>query len=379
MAHELTMNAQGMAEMAFAGQTPWHSLGQRVSEGASVEEWARQARMTWTAERSVVQYQVAAGGLLQAPEKHVIYRSDNGMPLGVVGSNYQIVQPIDCLEFFRSMAEAGNWHIHTAGTLQGGRKLWALARNGTEGYAAKGDKVRGNMLFATSLDGSLATIVGMTAIRVVCANTIRVALNGIKNDKRKGVGDSVTVSHRSIFDADAVKAQLGVAHQSFDAFMSQAREMAETPIGQDEAREVLRSIFGQPTVKNVDAESAPSIPVPSAEQMAEGQSDFARLMGVDKLGVQTFAELMAKPLTTQREQRSVPKVLELFNGAGMGSTAPGSAGTKWGLFNAITQHVDHDLGRSADTRLQAAWFGRGHDMKTKALSMLAPSAAVMVQ
>lgn len=53
-----------------------------------------------------------------------------------------------------------------------------------------------------------------------------------------------------------------------------------------------------------------------------------------------------------------------------GANAEGSAGTRWGLFNAVTEHVDHEMGRSADTRLDSAWFGRGHEFKSQVLELL---------
>lgn len=346
MAHELTTRANGRTEMAFVGETPWHGLGQRVTEGATIEQWAHEAGMDWTADQTPVLYQTPAG-ILSSDDRKVLYRSDTGAQLGVVGDTYKPVQPRAVLEFFRDLTEAGEWSIHTAGTLQGGRKLWALARNHTEGEVKPGDKVRGNLLLTTSLDGSMKTIAAMTAIRVVCANTLRLALADT-------AGQQISVSHRSTFDPAAIKSALGVARESFHGFMEQARMMAETGIGQNEAREVLRAIFGQP-IKRIDAE-----PVKISGGSVDG-SDFAQL-----LARPAALESEAK----QREQRSVPKVLELFNGRARGADHESSQGTRWGLFNAITEHVDHELGRTDDTRLTSAWFGRGHDFKSQALELL---------
>lgn len=346
MAHEIHIRANGYAEMAFVGQTPWHGLGQRVTEGATIETWAREAGLDWTAEESPVTYETPTG-LRTAPDKKVLFRSDTGAALGIVGDGYKTVQPAAVLEFFRDLTEAGDWHIHTAGALRGGRKIWALARNHTEGEVTPGDKVRGNLLLATSLDGTMRTIAAMTAVRVVCANTLRLALADTG-------GQQVAISHRTTFDPESVKRSIGVARQSFDTFMQQAREMADSPIGQTMARDILRELFGKPVR---------IAPVPA---MAEAGAD----VGSD------FAKLLARPIVLSddepkvREQRSVPKVLELFNGAGRGSQHPGADGTKWGLLNAITEHVDHELGRTADSRLESAWFGRGHELKTQALELI---------
>lgn len=370
MAHELTLNKRtGQYEMAFVGATPWHHNGQRVTRGAKLETWAQEAYMQWTAERSVVQY-MTPEGLRESKGDHIIYRSDTGARVGLVSEGYKIVQPIEVLEFFRDLTEAGDWHIHTAGTMKGGSRIWALASNHTEGQVVKGDSVRGNLLLATSLDGTLKTTAAMTAIRVVCANTLKLALSGLKkaDGRKKGIQrigadkdgktTAIAVSHRSEFDASAVKAELGLARESFEVFMQQARQMAETPIGQEEAREVLRQIFGQPKpVKTTDE------PVAISGGAIDG-SDFAQLLARPHAAVEA-----------PKEQRNIPKVLELFGsptqvGTGKGADHPGVAGTKWGLFNAVTEFVDHSMGRTDDSRLGEAWFGRGHAMKAEALHIL---------
>jgi len=91
MAHELSLNMLGEAEMAYCGAKPWHGLGQEVCEGASLDEWMDQARMNWRILRAPVQYTNA--NLHDFPEHHVLYRSDNDLPLSVVSPRYKIVQP----------------------------------------------------------------------------------------------------------------------------------------------------------------------------------------------------------------------------------------------------------------------------------------------
>jgi phage/plasmid-like protein (TIGR03299 family) len=353
MAHGIATRSNGTAAMAYVGQTPWHGLGQKVTEGAAVETWIQEAGFDWKAVMTPVLYALGATEgfgdpavtYRRAAGQSVICRSDTQESLAVVGDDYKIVQPREVLEFFRDLTEAGGWHIHTAGVLRGGRKLWALARNHTEGYVGNGkDKVRGNLLMATSLDGSMRTHCGMTAIRVVCANTVRAALSADGHQM-------VKVSHRSTFDADAVKAELGVARESFDQFMARARKLAESTIGQDEARDVLRTLFGKPT----QLEAAP---VKTTGGTIDGSE---------------FKQLLARPVKATpavRENRNVTAALELFNGAGMGADMETAAGTAWGLLNAVTQHVDHAMGRGPNTRLDSAWFGRGADMKTEAMEIL---------
>lgn len=352
MAHELAARADGRAAMAFTGSTPWHGLGERMPDGATIEAWQAAAGLDWTAVLAPVRFTPDGHTVpLTYDGQSVIYRDDTEAALGIVGDGYRIVQPRQVLEFFRDMTEAGGWHIHTAGALRGGRKIWALARNHTEGEVAPGDTVRGNLLLATSMDGSLATHCGMTAIRVVCANTMKVAL---QTDRKAAARDTgmIRTTHRSLFDADAVKRALGVARESFESFMVRARALAASQIGQDEAREVLRSLFVKPT-------RLEAAPVATGGGTVDGSE---------------FAQLLARPAVVDmkqaRENRNVARCLELFGGSGRGALHEGSNGTRWGLLNAVTEFVDHEQGRTADTRLDSAWFGDGAALKSRALEVL---------
>lgn len=339
MAHEISIRASGRAEMAYVGDVPWHGLGQSVTKGASIDVWRREAGLDWEAKAAPVQYRNEDGLLLPFDSRKVLYRSDTCQPLGDVSEKFKVVQPRELLEFFRDLTEAGGWHIETAGALRGGSKIWALADCGIEGKVAKRDKVKGKLLVATSLDGSMKTTAKFTSVRVVCANTIAVALNSETDGQ-------VTVSHRSHFDHDEVKDSLGISVDSFKLFMHKCEEMSETPVGLEEATEVLRDLFGRPTSKEIKETSS--------------DYEFQKLMS-------QFTEAPGQKL---REQRSVTRSLALFGGEGMGSQLPGSVGTRWGLLNAITQHVDHELGRTPDTRMDSAWFGRGDEIKRAALDML---------
>lgn len=337
--HLLTVRANGQAEMAYTGNTPWHKLGQAVTKGASVDIWRRQAGLDWDAKASKMMYYPIEGRstLKQYEHKKVLYRSDTGAPLGAVSSDYKVVQPSEVLEFFRDLTESGGWHIHTAGSMRGGSKIWAMASSNIEGAVKKVDKVKGNLLLATSLDGSMKTTALLTSVRVVCANTLRIALAG--NDK-------VTMSHRSHFNPDQMKESLGVAVSAFEAFMLDARKLSDKIISTAEATDVLRRIFGQPTAKELSETSS--------------QFEFDALM----------AQFSSDKGKKMKEQRSVAQTLDLFQGAGIGSELPGSVGTAWGLLNAITQHIDHTRGRTDDTRMESAWFGLGNEQKTKAFDIL---------
>jgi phage/plasmid-like protein (TIGR03299 family) len=97
-----------------------------------------------------------------------------------VGSRYNVVQPREVLEFYRDLTEVAGYELETAGVLKAGRKFWAWPALASLPLKGK-DVVNGYLLLATSCDGTLATVAMPTTVRVVCNNTLTIAL-------RDGVG-----------------------------------------------------------------------------------------------------------------------------------------------------------------------------------------------
>jgi phage/plasmid-like protein (TIGR03299 family) len=317
MAHELTIRENGFAEMAFVGSTPWHGLGQELTRDADMETWRKQAGLDWSIQTAPVQY--TNGEIHTFEGQQVLYRSDNNNALSIVSDRYQIVQPGDVLEFFRDLVESQGYRLHTAGSLKGGKRIWALAETGKAAEVVNGDAVGGYLLLATSCDKGMATNARFTSVRVVCANTLAMAMGQSSN--------VVNVPHSTAFVPENVKQQLGIAANQFDSFMLMAKELA---------RIQLSSAKVDATVGRLIA----------GAELETRKRDVAN----------TFA---------------YKKIMELFEGGGMGSDITGVRGTAWGLVNAVTEYVDHHArSRTNDARLNSAWFGRGDDLKTNAVQML---------
>ena len=188
--------------MAYVGSAPWHGLGNQLTENQPLEVWAKEAGMDWTIREAPVRFiagnDAYTGSIMTFPENKVLFRSDTNAPLSVVSQRYQVVQPSEILEFYRDLTEVSGFELETAGVLKGGRTIWALAKTG-QSMALKGNDVtNGYILLATACDGTLATTAQFTSIRVVCNNTLAVALaNG-----NRGV---VKVPHNTSFDAQACR------------------------------------------------------------------------------------------------------------------------------------------------------------------------------
>lgn len=306
--------------MAYVNEVPWHGLGQQLAADQPLEVWAEQAGMNWRIEAADVRF--AARGadvdvISSFPEQKVLYRSDTSAPLAIVSQRYQVVQPAEILEFYRDLTDIGGFELETAGVLKEGRKFWALARTGQTVSLQGRDQVNGYLLLATACDGTLATTAQFTSVRVVCNNTLAIAL-------AKGTG-AVKVPHRSQFDPQAVKRQLGIAIASWDDFMMQMKALSECRVNARTTEAFLQRVLTYP---------------------AAAMSDHG---------------------TTVVNDRAVKSVQELFAGRGKGSNLTSAAGTAWGLVNSVTEFVDHHRrARTDDHRLDAAWFGQGAALKQKA-------------
>ena len=305
-------------QMAYTGHTPWHGLGNPLTANQPIDVWAKQAGMDWeicnTPVRFITGKPEAIGEVLTYPDRNVLYRSDTNAPLSVVGQRYKVVQPREILEFYRDLTEVSGFELETAGVLKGGRKMWALARTGQSGTLKGNDVTNAYILLATACDGSMATTAQFTSIRVVCNNTLAVALadtNGV-----------VKVPHSTNFDPQAVKKKLGISVSTWNEFMYRMKALSERNVTSREAKDYISQIF-----------------IGHNHDMAE-----------------------------KTQARSMTKVLNLFDGQGMGAELTSAKGTAFGLLNAVTEFVDHERKtKSIDHRLDSAWFGQGATIKRKAL------------
>ncbi len=326
MSHEIDMS-NGRANVAYRGETPWHGLGFAINAGDSPEVIAQKAGLKFNVKKAAMQFVREDGTVGDAAElnRSVLYRDDTGAPLSVMSTKgYHIVQPAEIMDFIATSARAMGWEIETAGSLKGGRKVWALANMGTEAEIGKGDKVIGYLLAATACDGSMASEFKFTTVRVVCKNTLEMAVG-------RGADDSagrVKVYHFNTLDVDAVKKQLGIATSSWARFVENAKRLASIKLSEQQAVRVLRTVYEKQPEKVIVGDTIMS------------DADFL------------------KANTTAR------KVLELYQGAGIGMDLSSAKGTAWGLVNATTEFYDHASNtRSVDNRLNSAWFGPGADRK----------------
>lgn len=315
MAHALTFNSKTEKfEFAFSGSREqiWHSLGQAMSDDMTLDQWKTEAGMDWEVFSSKVMYQ-AGLETKTMDDKKVLFRSDSSEAMSVVGSDYKIVQPAQVIDFFSDLVGIHGLKLSAAGTIMGGRRFWATADLGNGFETVSGDTINGQLLLATSIDGTLATIAKVVSTRTVCQNTLTAAIG--ENSK-----NLVKVTHRSTWDATQVKLDMGLISDGWGKFADNMKKLATVEITDMDANAYfVNAVYD----KNKTAED------------------------------QTWGAV-----------KTVNSLMSLFKG-GMGAEfAPNTA---YNVLQAVTEFTDHYGVRKVDAgrKFMESSFGKGDEFKTK--------------
>jgi phage/plasmid-like protein (TIGR03299 family) len=252
-------------------------------------------------------------------------REDTGEVLGIVSDEYEVVENIDAFRFLDALI-GSEMHFETAGSLWGGRRVWALAR--LPEYVELGGDLSATYIYvANSHDGSMAVTAAVTPIRIVCANTLGAALRQAEH----GVSAQRTFRfrHTGNLQAKFVEARqvLGMTIDYQKQFKQLADRLALQPISEHTLeRSVLRHMW-------------------------------------------VIDEDMGKVARANRE-RAIESVVAIFRGRGRaGDTSGNSPGTKWVAFNAIAEHLDYGRRYTARTNQVQRSF-EDTSLKQRALELI---------
>ncbi|MCP4446086.1 MAG: DUF932 domain-containing protein [Myxococcales bacterium] len=314
MSHELE-------SMFFVGRTPWHGLGTALDCPPSIDAALEVAGLDWNVECRPLYLQSGVEVAAQA-----VVRDFDESVLGVVGPRYHPLQNKDAFAFFQPLVEDKLVDLETAGSLSEGKKVWVLARIVGDPLVVQGDDVVERfILLSNSHDGSLAVRVGFTPIRVVCSNTLAYA-------HETGASRLIRILHTAGAKdtLDGVREIMSLADRSFTATAEQFRYLASKPIVAADLQKYVERVFAVPEAADPSKQSCP------------------RVLG---------------------------QVIPLFEN-GKGSEMASAKGTWWGAYNAISEHLTHYRGRSADSRVNSLWFGDSAKLNRSALSTACMMAAL---
>ena len=220
--------------MMYVREKPWHGLGTKVDEAPNSAEALELAGLNWKVEQTPVY--TADGTLI--PNYKANRRNTDKSVLGIVTDRYQIVQNDEAFEFTDSIVgetENGVVKYETAGSLNHGKKIWLLAKMPTQ--KVLDDEVEPYMCFTNSHDGSGAIRICMTPIRVVCQNTLNMALSQAKRSwSTKHVGDieaKLEEAKMCLELADEYMYNLGI----------EAEKLANATLRREQIDEILNEMF----------------------------------------------------------------------------------------------------------------------------------------
>ena len=365
MAHEITIRENGLAEAIYANNPAWHGLGtvfsepiywadcvKVPSEGGAGLGWSvgQEPMGRFTHDPSKInewrenpsEYVANYGDpwlpcINEEGEANVLanVRQDTGLYLGNVTNRYVVVQNEEAFRFMDALVDDGQMLYESAFSLSGGKKVCLLGRiPGVDTVADKDHQLR-YMLMTLCHDGSGSIKFGPTSVRVVCANTYKMAIDS-KGSKIK----DLTIRHTGNLDEKLAEAKtiLKMAQGQFDEHIEMCNELAKRRLSTDEWVKFLDII-------------CPQIP-------------------------------REDPRWTQRRENAVADTRDGIRLAYHDENQDAAPFTCWAAFNAVTQHIDHlprrgrDEIHKAEARFNQCLYGTGHTQKAFALETLKRIAGI---
>lgn len=315
--------AHQVETMMYAGQVPWHGLGKRIPADVPAAEAIVCSGLNWTVRKQ----SVYLGDGQEAKDYRAIVRESDNRILSIQSCTYECFQNAEMFDFAEALVGTKRAFFHTAGSLDGGRRVWALMK-ADGGMKVGPDEIERYLLLATSHDGSLAFLGAFTGVRVVCANTLSLAIRSVQ--------DKVTVRHTGKLQDRIEEARkvLGLADTYAEKFGTVAKEMLKTRYSDKQMTELSETLF----------------PVRDQKKASKGQI----------------------PTRTLNNRNNV---VRLFT-EGKGHTR--IAGTAWAAYNAVAEFTDHNSVNRTTTRMSAQenrlnsiWFGPVVNLKQKAAVKIA--------
>ena len=298
MAHDLeTQN--GKVSFASFREPAWHGLGTVFTEEKTTSEMLAAASLNnWDVRLLDMAIPTS---LTSDKEYQYVVRTnptENSQTdvLGIVGERYHVLQNEDLFSFGDNILDGGGrWE--TAGSIRGGRVVFgalALERETILDPSGVADKVKTYLLINTSHDGSIAIQASITPVRVVCANTLNLALGGVSRKKNKGIKQSFKIRHTQTANGKVQIARetLGLANAYMDEFDVMAKAMIEKEVNAIDFNNIILAAYPKP------------------------ESD---LKGSNK-----------------KWENKINTINDIYTGEYNGMIA----GNAWGAFNALTERLD---------------------------------------
>ena len=237
--------------MFSAVETPWHRIGTVTDTALNSREAIRESGLDWTVSlRPVFTGGIDAGQTehsIEIPDTFATVRDYDDQVLGVVGDRYKVVQNRDCFEFLDNVVDDSEATYETAGSLKEGKVVWMLLNLGKD-VVVDEDRTVNYLLMTNSHDGSTSLRGLPTPIRVVCSNTLRLALS---SKAYKGFA----FRHTQNIDGRIAQARtlLNLSYDYVDGFQQEMEKLLDTTVTNDKFYDILESLMPLPMAKENNA------------------------------------------------------------------------------------------------------------------------------
>lgn len=309
--------------MAYYGSVPWHGLGTLVPKGIAAKEMIRAAGMDWEVELRPARgaKQINRKGeysryeVVRVPRPKTV---EAEVLLGVVSRRYRLLQNVEAFEFFDPIVGEKKAYFETAGALGEGERIWVMARLPDAMQIVPGDECLKYLLLSNTHTGEGSVIAKFTSVRVVCQNTLMMAMEDGQKAYR------VRHSKKMQFKLNELAEFLAITQEVFLKAEECFRRLAKIQMVGDRLESYFDAVYPR-----------------SEARKKNGQKP-------NSWGI----------LRESFEERPDLQM-------------PGVRGTLWGAYNAITQFEDYKQPQQEeqqDQRLERTWFGGGADIKLKALA-----------
>lgn len=317
MAHELEI-INDEASMMYYGEVPWHGLGTKLDNPATAEEALRIAKLNFNILK-VPAFCQLNGKNIEMTGRNAVVREDTMKYLGDVGSKYQVIQNVELFSFFDPIIDRDEAIYHTAGVIQDGRKVWLLAKL-PEHIKVKDEVIDRYVLLYSAHDGSSQIVGKFTPIRVVCNNTLQMALAG-NNEMEVKIKHTIS-AHEKLLNAHKIlQITNGLTEQ-------------------------LNQIFSQ---------------MSDVKMKGNMLDDYLAMVFPGTVNPETN-ELSTRTSNTREKVRELVTV-------GLGMDSEAAKGTLWGAYNAVVEYADHvkfDEENTPDERTNSIWFGSSKQLTEQA-------------
>ncbi len=318
MAHEIEDN-----RAFFVNKKPWHNVGTVLN---AVPDFDSAIRML-TLDQVYEKRELAThhnGELVPVQNSMIVMRSD-GKEFSTVGKEFELLQPSQAFSPFRGLIDSGLVDLEAGGMLRGGSQAWFLGKvkeNGTK-EIVKNDPIKCYFLMATGFDGTLRNVIQDCNERVVCANTLGFAMREDNKNINLKFKHTKNVMHKINNVEALVKGRI----EGFNKQVESYQYLASKKITSDIAQKYIGQVF------------------------------------------LTMEEFNGQKEIGTKKANTVSHVIDLIDTQKGLEYVPAIRGTAWQAYNAVTEYVTHEYGRTSDSRIHSQFFGESAKLNQKAMEL----------